>query len=146
MQNILGHWNTIIENHKFSIPYNPESCLCMVDLIDVAKVVSKIMLNPSHYFATYQIVGQCISHNEIAKILTYFLGTKIRVETLFPDKLKNEVEDNGMHDESVVMLSKMFSYYDMHGFRGNNNILSWLLDRSPTTYNQFLKRIFTESI
>jgi hypothetical protein len=36
----------------------------------------------------------------------------------------------------------MFRYYERYGFRGNANVLEWLLGRPPTTFAAFVARAF----
>jgi hypothetical protein len=49
--------------------------------------------------------------------------------------------EQGLSEYAIDALSKMFSYYDLHGFAGNSSVLEGLLGRKPTTFLTFLNRI-----
>jgi hypothetical protein len=52
----------------------------------------------------------------------------------------------GMTSEGMDRLVTMFRHYDQYGFRcGNNRVLSMLLGRPTTTYEQFLHRSLDQS-
>ena len=42
MQNVLAHWDQILEHGKYPIPYSPETRLSLVDLEDVAEAAAQV--------------------------------------------------------------------------------------------------------
>ncbi len=46
----------------------------------------------------------------------------------------------GMGDYQVNTLVKMFDYYEKFGLAGNSHVLSWLLKRPATSFDEFVKR------
>jgi hypothetical protein len=36
-------------------------------------------------------------------------------------------------------LERMFGYYSRHGLTGSSNVLGWLLGRTPTSYEAFVR-------
>jgi NAD(P)H dehydrogenase (quinone) len=50
------------------------------------------------------------------------------------------VRDAGMDEHQRETLIKMFRAYARDGLKGNPNVLSWLLGRSPTSTSAFAAR------
>ena len=77
MQNILGYRNEI-EKGFYPMPYPPETRLSLVDLYDVAEAVAKVILEPIHSYATYQLVGTPpLSQHQLARELSRHLAKNI---------------------------------------------------------------------
>ncbi len=141
MQNILAHWDSIIQEGIFPLPYPPETRLSLVDLQDVAEVAARILTEPGHAGATYELVGTPpLSQTELAKILTQSLGRPVRVETTPLDTWEQGARASGLGEYSIDALKKMFSYYERFGFTGNPKVLGWLLARPPTSFETFVNR------
>ena len=47
----------------------------------------------------------------------------------------------GASDDRVTQMLTMNNHYDQFGFRGNPNILRWLLSRPPNTFENYVKRL-----
>jgi hypothetical protein len=45
-----------------------------------------------------------------------------------------------MSEYAVENLVRMFEYYDQWGLAGNSNVLKWLLNRSPTAWQEFIQK------
>lgn len=43
-------------------------------------------------------------------------------------------------DYPYDVLYRLFGYYSRYGIRGNPNVLTWLLGRSPTTLREYVAR------
>jgi uncharacterized protein YbjT (DUF2867 family) len=57
MQNILAHWDTILYEGRYPIPYPAETRLCLVDLGDGAQVAAIVLTEPGHEHAIYELAG-----------------------------------------------------------------------------------------
>ena len=57
MQNILAHWDQILQNGIYPVPYSPETRLSLVDLEDVAQVAAIVLTEAGHQGATIELVG-----------------------------------------------------------------------------------------
>ena len=57
LQNILAHWDQIVEQGVYPIPYAAETRLGMVDLEDVAAAAAIVLTEPGHEGATYELSG-----------------------------------------------------------------------------------------
>ena len=142
MQNVLAYWNQILENGIYPMAYSPETRLSLVDLEDVAKAARIVLTETGHMDATIELVGTpAMSQVEIAKTLTDQLGRPVEAEGVSLDTWEREARDSGLGDYQVTTLIKMFRYYETYGFIGNANALNCLLQREPTSFAEFVKRI-----
>lgn len=149
MQNILANWDNMIETGVYTIPYAIESRISMVDLDDVAQVAAIVLMDastngkqPLHNGATYELVGTpAMSQTEVAAVLSQQVGRPVIAKSVSIDTWKCEVRNSGLGDYQVETLAKMFEYYEKYGFWGNSQVLSWLLNRPPTSLDTFVKRV-----
>jgi uncharacterized protein YbjT (DUF2867 family) len=141
MQNVLAHWDQILEQGRYLVPYSVETRLGMVDLEDVAAAAVVVLTQSGHAGATYELAGaEVLTQTEVAAILSRQLGHPVQAETMSLEAWKWGVQGAGLGDYQVETLVKMFRYYENHGFWGNPHILNWLLGRPPTTFADFVKR------
>ena len=149
MQNILVNWGNIIETGKYTVPYDIDSRISMVDLEDVALAAANVLMDihaedniPLHIGATYELVGtQAITPAQIAAILAQQLGRPVVAEKVSIETWKSRARNSGMGEYQVNTLVKMFNYYEKFGFWGNSQVLSWLLNRPPTSFESFVKHV-----
>ncbi len=149
MQNILVNWGNIIETGKYTVPYDVDSRISMVDLEDVALAAANVLMDihaedhiPLHIGATYELVGtQAITPAQIAAILAQQLGRPVVAEKVSIETWKSRARNSGIGEYQVNTLVKMFNYYEKFGFWGNPQVLSWLLNRPPTSFESFVKHV-----
>ncbi|MEE8567731.1 MAG: NmrA family NAD(P)-binding protein [Anaerolineales bacterium] len=145
MQNILTHWQKIIEDGIYPVPYPTETRLSMVDLHDVAQAAALVLTESGHEDATYELVGtEAMSQNEVAVILSQGLGRPVRAESVTIDVWERGARASGLGDYQVEALLKMFGYYERYGLSGNSLLLSCLLKRQATSYPAFVERTVRE--
>lgn len=140
MQNILGYRNSI-KSGIYPIPYPITSKIALVDLMDVAEVAFKVITEPGHSYSTYELVGTSpISQIEVANTISKHMNTTVEAKETSIIEWENSREVQKMPTYVKNTLKSMFMYYADYGLTGNNRVLSWLLNRTPTTLEQFLKR------
>lgn len=145
MQNILTHRQNINENGVYPIPYAAETRLSMVDLNDVAQAAVIVLGEPEHFGATYELVGTTgMTQTAVAEILSLDLERTVSVEVVPIEKWVAQARSSGLGEYQIETLTKMFAYYDHHGLWGSPRVLTWLLDRSPTSFTDFLERAVQE--
>jgi NAD(P)H dehydrogenase (quinone) len=142
MQNILGGWQSIVEQGVYRVPYPVETRLGMVDLEDVAEAAAIVLLEPGHDGAIYELAGpDVLTQTDVARILTVRLGRPVRAEQIAMDAWLENARAAGLGDYQVETLIKMFQYYERYGLWGNANVLRWLLGRAPTRFEVFMERV-----
>jgi uncharacterized protein YbjT (DUF2867 family) len=141
MQNVLAHWDQIVGQGVYPVPYAVETRLGMVDLEDVAEAAAVVLIEPGHTGAVYELVGaEMLSQTEVATILSQQLGRPVRAEAVPLETWERQARESGLGDYQVETLVKMFRYYERYGFWGNPRVLGWLLGRPPTTFVAFVER------
>lgn len=140
MQNILANWGPIMEEGIYPVPYGSHARLNMVDLGDVARAVTKILLETSHLGAIYELAGpDNLTQSQIASILSGVINRPVTTRQIPLDEWKKQAYVNGAKPYQVDTLVKMFEYYDAYGLHGNSNVLAALLGRLPTSFTQFIQ-------
>ena len=142
MQNILAGWRAIAEEGVYCVPYPVETRLSLVDLDDVADAAARVLTEPGHGGATYELVGTPpLSQTEVAGSLSRVLGRPVRAEAQSIDAWEAQARAGGMGDYQRDTLIKMFRWYAESGLIGNPNALHWLLGREPGTLDGFATRV-----
>lgn len=139
MQNILVHMDSILTKGIYPVPYNVESQFSLVDLDDVAEAAKLILTTSGHSGATYELVGTLpLSSIDIASAISRKLDIHVEAVQVSLNEWEQRARTSGFDDYQRSALVKMFEYYDNFGMTGSSNILSYLLSRRPTTFNNFL--------
>ncbi len=145
MQNILAHWNSILNEGLYPVPYPAETRLSLVDLNDVAFAAAIVLTESEHDYAAYELVGTGgLSQTQVAGILSQELDRPVKVVTVPLKTWETQAVAAGVGKYQVETLLSMFRYYQDHNFMGNPHTLSWLLDRPPTSLTAFLERTAQE--
>jgi len=133
-----------------ALPYSMERPLGFVDMADLGEAVGKVALEPGHDFATYQIASdEHLSGKDIAAILSRRLGRDIAAHRI---PLEESVAALAPHfgnadgniDASADIITRLFTYYDRYGIRGNGRVLEWLLGRPATSFDAYITRSLRE--
>ena len=139
MQNILVHKDSSLTKGIYPVPYNVERQFSLVDLDDVAEAAKLILTTSGHSGATYELVGTLpLSSIDIASAISRKLDIHVEAVQVSLNAWERRARTSGFDDYQRSALVKMFEYYDNFGMTGSSNILSYLLSRRPTTFNNFL--------
>ncbi len=147
MQNILESWASLVELSVFRQKFftTSETRMCMLDLTDLAEAISIIISDKSYIGATYELCGpENLSLSEMVATLEKHFGREIKVETPPDDLMAKQLRNHGADDYRVDTLLKMFRHYNEHGFVGNPNVLTWILERKPIDFSTFVLRTIRE--
>ena len=84
MQNVLGQWNSILENGIYEIPYLPSTRLGIVDLADIAEIAARVLTTEGTYdWATYELAGpQVLSQYDVVDMLQRVLNREIMIRVI----------------------------------------------------------------
>lgn len=141
MQNVLAYWDTVVSEGMYRVPYGAGAALSLVDLEDVAEVAAKVLTNPEHGGAIYELAGpEALSPAEIALGLSECLGRPVEAASIPVAEWAEQARAAGIGDYPVEALTKMFRYYDRYGLQGNPKVLEWLLGRRSSTFGEVVKR------
>jgi uncharacterized protein YbjT (DUF2867 family) len=119
----------------------------MVDLCDVTEVAASVLARSDHHAgATYELVapGRYTAH-DLAKIIAGVAGREVIAEQIDADvflKASLGADSSTQFPYQARLLRAISKRYSSHDFVGNPNVLTWLLGREPTTFEQFTQREF----
>ncbi len=142
MQNLLAGRDEILERGVYRVPYALETRLGMVDLGDVAEAAARVLTEPGHAFATYELAGpEVLDQREVARQISEAIGRPVRAERIGRRQWAKRARDSGLGCYPVATLLRMFEYYERHGFYGNPRVLALLLGRPPTSFARFAQTL-----
>lgn len=135
----------VFQKGVFELSWSLERRQSLVDLGDVTDVAAMVLQDSEqHSGATYELVapGRYTAH-DLGEIISRVLGREIEVREIDADTyLKAWVGDADPAEftHQVRVLRAITARYSSHDFVGNPNVLTWLLGRSPTTFEQYVRR------
>lgn len=141
MQNLLTYLPAIQNDGILPVPYPAETRLSLVDLNDVATVAAKVLTEPGHKYATYELVGtEPLSQTAVADTFSQILHRPIEVRPVSLASWEAQALANGSAKATVATAAAMFAYYAESGMAGNPQVLRFLLGHEPTSLSDFIKR------
>jgi len=135
----------VFERGVFELSWSLDRRQSMVDLDDVTDVACAVLSDLGrHVGATYELVGPGrYTAHELGEILSRVLDQRIEVRQIDADTyLKAWVGDGdpARFAHQARVLQAISTHYSAHDFVGNPNVLTWLLDRAPTTFEAYVRR------
>jgi uncharacterized protein YbjT (DUF2867 family) len=141
MQNILSNWKMVLAG-EYSVPYNLNARISIVDLEDVAKVAARVLTETGCSNAIYELAGpEPLTQTEVAHQIGAAIQRPVKAVEQSCQVWQQNALTSGMQSQQVELLIKMFEYYDKFGLVGNSTMLEHLLGSKPTTFKQFITRI-----
>lgn len=111
-----------------------------VDPDDVAEVAVKVLTEDTHERASYELVGcDLLDENEVIDLFTKVTGIKAKIKKIVPDDYFNAMNIEGS-DYFKKVVRHLYIAYSYLGSKGNPNVLTWLLGRKPTLFEDYIKR------
>jgi uncharacterized protein YbjT (DUF2867 family) len=128
----------------FRLSWSLDRRQSLVDLGDVTDVVVEVLSNMDrHASATYELVGNGrYTAHELGAVISRVLKKDIRVEEIDADTYLKAFfgdRDPSQLEHQARVLRAITARYSRHDFLGNSNVLTWLLGRPPTTFEQFVQ-------
>ena len=117
----------------------------LVDLDDVTDVAVMALTDSArHAAATYELVspGRYTAF-ELGAVISTVVGRSIAVAEIDADTYARAWlgdRDPAEATHQLAVLRSISSRYSAHDFLGNPNVLTWLLGREPTSFEQFVRR------
>jgi uncharacterized protein YbjT (DUF2867 family) len=133
------------EEAVFRLSWSLDRRQSMVDLEDVTDVAALVLAEPErHAAATYELAGPgWFTAHDIVGVLSEVLGKEIKVERIDAETFTRSRFGGGelsILEYQLRAARAISERYSNHDFTGNPNVLTWLLARSPTTFEQFVRR------
>jgi NAD(P)H dehydrogenase (quinone) len=119
-QNLVG----CVRDGRLVVPYAVDVPFSLVDLADVAEATARVLTQPGHGGATYELAGPVTTVAALAGRLGLTAGRDRP-----PDPAGEASGDYPGYPAHA--LRAMFDWYDRHGLAGNPIVLDWLLGRPP---------------
>lgn len=129
-----------VESGVYASPYSRTVRLSFVDLVDLAEAAARVVDNPEHHYATYEICGSdYLNTDEVAAVLSEKSGRPVENRELPLQEFLARIP--GTDGYLGDMLTRLMTYYSRYGIRGSPNVLGWLLRRKPTTLPEYVQRM-----
>ena len=142
MQHLAMIWKKVLDTGVHSMPFNIDLKFNVADLRDLAEATAIVATQPGHLYATYELAGpEALSQRDMAAVISRVLGRVIRAEAVTLEQVEKNARAAGAGDDRVTQMLIMNEHYDRFGFRGNSNVLRWILGREPNTYENYVKRL-----
>lgn len=118
--------------------YDKNARISGVDGGDVGEVAAKVLTEPGHENATYELCGRdFLSAAESVEIFTKVTGKDVKLVQIDIEEL---IQRNGITDSYSKEAFRALAYtYGNFGFQGNANVLTWLLGREPKSFEDFVR-------
>lgn len=128
----------------FELSWSLDRLQSLVDVGDVAEVAAQVLSDSDrHVGATYELAspGRFTAH-DIAAIISSVVGAPIDVRQIDADTFAQRVlagADPVSMTYELRAMRAITDRYSSHDFVGNPNVLTWLLGRTPTTVEQWVR-------
>lgn len=133
------------ERGVFELSWALDRRQSVVDLGDVTDVACTVLTDSErHAGATYELVapGRYTAH-DLGAIIASVLGRPIEVRRIDADTYLRAWfgdADPAQFPHQAKVLRAISARYSSHDFIGNPNVLTWLLGRPPTTFEQYVRQ------
>jgi uncharacterized protein YbjT (DUF2867 family) len=125
---------------RLDMPYSVDAPFTNVDLDDVAEVAARVLTEPGHDRATYELAGpELTTVRGLAAAASEVLGRPVVAAE--SDRAAWVAGPGAALSAQVRRdLLAMFAAYDARGLAGNPRVLAVLLGREPSTWRDVLLR------
>ncbi len=135
----------VFEKGVSRLTWSLERRQSMVDLDDVTDVAALVLGQPgTHAAATYELAAPGhFTAFDIGHVLARVLGHDVQVEQMDTKAFvlaRFGEGDPALRDYQTKAARAISARYSGHDFLGNSNVLTWLLDRAPTSFEAFAQR------
>lgn len=142
MQHLVPIWNKVKEEGVHAMPFSTTKKFNVVDLDDLASACAVVAGSDDHLYAMYELAGpEALSQEEMASIISHVIGRDVTARAIPFDEIAAKTKAAGANDDRIEQMLIMNKHYDEHGFRGNPNILQYLIGRPARTFRSYVKRL-----
>jgi len=144
MQHLETVWPSLLKSGVHAFPFSTTAPFSLVHLDDLASAAAKVITEPGHLGAVYELAGpQVLTQEDCAAIISRELGRTIRAERVDIQLSAERARANGLPEWRVETLRIMNEHYDLHGLAGNGNVLQWLLGRPSISFTHYVRELMS---
>lgn len=146
MQNFDALGSEILATRTLRLPYASHTVIDLIHLPDVAEAAVTIASRASdHAYATYQLApGENLSLQDVADTIEHLIGSPLHVTRWERSAWEADPRNAPLGAYARNTLWAMFEFYERYGFRGNGQVLTWLLGRRPTSFRDYAERLLQD--
>jgi len=139
----------VFDRGVFELSWSLDRKQSLVEIGDIAEVAALVLGDPERHFgATYELAsaGRYTAH-DLGDILSRVVGRPIDVREIDADAFavsRLAGEDESTKAYKLPVMRALSARYSAHDFVGNPNVLTWLLGRTPTTFEQWARARYVE--
>ena len=129
----------VAETGEYRIFYDVDSKVGYVATEDVGEVAVKVLNDPAkHNKATYELVGtEAYSPNDLVRMFNQVTGKNVKSAYIDVEDFLDQIQANDLFfREGFKHLAHSYTTW---GLDGNTNILTWLLEHKPTSFEEYVK-------
>jgi uncharacterized protein YbjT (DUF2867 family) len=142
MQHLEPIWSAVRDEGVHAMPFGVDQRFSVVDLLDLAETTATVATEPGHLYASYELAGpEPLSQNEMAATIGEVLGREVTARRIPLDEMAAGAAARGIGEDRIAQMRAMNAHYDAHGFLGNPNVLTYLLNREPTSFRAYVERL-----
>ena len=128
----------LAEDDVVTVPYSLSTKFTVVDVADVADATVKVLADPGHEYATYELAGpHTLTMTELVSQLASAHRRPLQAHAIPPQAFHINAD---LTPNAVADVVAMWAEYDRHGLVGNPTALRMLLGREPTTFLRAMVR------
>lgn len=145
MQHLEPIWKRVASEGVHAMPFSTEVKFNVVDLLDLAEATATMTLEDGWLYGTFELAGpEALSQADMADIISKVIGKPVRAEQVPIETMQGKARAGGASDDRVKQMTIMNEHYDAFGFLGNPRILELVLQRPPTTFEAYVRRLATQ--
>jgi len=129
----------VAETGEYRIFYDVDSKVGYVATEDVGEVAVKVLDDPAkHNKATYELVGtEAYSPNDLVRMFNQVTGKNVKSAYIDVEDFLDQIQANDLFfREGFKHLARSYTTW---GLDGNSNVLTWLLEHEPTSFEEYVK-------
>lgn len=145
MQNFTTFERANLENGIIYLPTG-DGKASYIDVMDIAKVFSKVILNPQHYNKAYALTGEeALSSKEIAAIFSKVLGKEVQHIDPSDEEYLATLRQHGL-DEAGAQINLFLYSFIKNGFvAAVSPTVREITGQTASQFEEFAKTAFTIS-
>jgi len=132
------------ERGVFELSWSLERKQSLVEIGDITDVALTVLGNTQmHVGATYELAspGRYTAY-DLARIVSEVIGRHVEAREISTDTFAERMlggADPSTMSYQLRLMRAITARYSSHDFVGNPNVLTWLLGRPPTTFEDFVR-------